>query len=157
MEFRFDNEDLLLKKAMSRQYFGWGGFGRGRLYDSEMGKEITIADGQWIIVLSMRGVVGLFCYLGILLVPIFAVRKRFRKIKDPKEKHLLAGATLILAVYCTDMIPNSAFSVMPFIVAGAIWTVSANMAKGVATPKTGAVAPPPQALYRGQFSHPRRT
>lgn len=133
IEFRFKNENLLLEKAMSRQWFGWGGYGRGRIYDWEMGKEVTIADGQWIIVLSRRGIVGSFCFFALLLGPIFAMRKRLRKIKDKRERTLAAGATLILAVYCLDMVPNASYSVIPFILAGALWTISQNMVKGTAS------------------------
>lgn len=149
MEFRFTNEDLLLNKAMSRQWFGWGGFGRGRLYDDEMGKEVTIADGQWIIVLSTRGIVGAFCYFALLLGPIFAMRKRIRKIKDKREQLLASGTTLILAVYCLDMVPNASYSSIPFILAGALWTISQNMVKGTASP---APAAPPYPYPYGAYS-----
>lgn len=141
--FRFDNEDQLLEKAMQRRYFGWGSYGRERIYDEEMGKELTIADSEWIMIVATRGVVGFAATFAVLIVPIFAMRKRIKKIRDRRDQTLIAGLTLILAVYCLDMIPNSSFSIIPFILAGALWTTSANMVKGAAGPSPPAPAPVP--------------
>jgi O-antigen ligase len=133
MAFRFENEELLLDKAFTRMWFGWGGEGRGRVYDEEMGKEITIADGWWIIVLSQRGAIGAICNFAVLLIPIFAMRKRIRKIKDKREAEMIAGLTLVGAVYVLDLVPNGAFSVIPYLLAGALYSISNEMVKGTAS------------------------
>ena len=57
LAFRFHNEDVLMEKAMLSPAFGWGGWGRARVYD-ERGGDRTVTDGYWIIVLGNGGVVG---------------------------------------------------------------------------------------------------
>jgi hypothetical protein len=52
IKVRFDNEDLLMDHVDKRLWFGWGGNGRNRLYDSE-GNDAVITDGHWIILLSV--------------------------------------------------------------------------------------------------------
>ena len=51
---RFYHEHLLLDRAWQRPWFGWGRFGRGRVYDSD-GTDISLTDGYWINVLSDFG------------------------------------------------------------------------------------------------------
>src|SRR5690606_1960632 len=47
LNVRFVNEEMLMAKARERPWFGWGGFGRNRIYD-EYGKDVSITDGEWI-------------------------------------------------------------------------------------------------------------
>ncbi len=147
MAFRFENEELLLDKLFTRFYFGWGGEGRGRVYDEEMGKEVTIADGWWIIVLSSRGAIGAICNFAVMLIPIFAMRKRIRKIKNKREAQMIAGLTLVLAAYLLDLIPNGAFSLIPYVLAGALYSISAEMVKGTASAPAPLPVPIPYPPY----------
>ncbi len=39
LKVRFDNEDQLLDRAWQRFMFGWGRFGRSRVYDDDSGKD----------------------------------------------------------------------------------------------------------------------
>jgi hypothetical protein len=48
MQFRFDNEDILLIKGSEKMWFGWGGFARDRVYDDYQGKDMVVQDGYWI-------------------------------------------------------------------------------------------------------------
>ena len=43
LEFRLMNEDLFIAKALQRPIFGWGGWGRGSLYEPG-GRLLTIVD-----------------------------------------------------------------------------------------------------------------
>lgn len=69
-EFRLQNEDILVEKAMEKPLFGWGGWGRSRVYNED-GRDISITDGLWIIALGTTGVFGLASFLGMFLVPGF--------------------------------------------------------------------------------------
>lgn len=69
-EFRLHNEDILVEKAMERPLFGWGGWGRSRVYNEE-GRDISVTDGLWIIVLGTSGMFGLASFLGMFFVPGF--------------------------------------------------------------------------------------
>ena len=55
LEFRLDNEDLLIAKALQRPIFGWGGWGRNFVYDESEHRRVTVVDGMWIIALGSYG------------------------------------------------------------------------------------------------------
>ncbi|MHC4067080.1 MAG: O-antigen ligase domain-containing protein, partial [Planctomycetota bacterium] len=57
LQFRLTNEDLLMEKALARPVFGWGRWGRARVY-GEDGKDISATDGLWVIALGRTGLVG---------------------------------------------------------------------------------------------------
>ena len=48
LQFRFDHEKQMLQRASQRFLFGWGRWGRSRIYD-EWGNDISVTDGRWII------------------------------------------------------------------------------------------------------------
>src|SRR5262249_6438367 len=68
LEFRLHNEDRLVKRALERPAFGWGGWGRARIFDED-GKDTTVTDGLWIIALGDRGFTGLVALGAALLLP----------------------------------------------------------------------------------------
>ena len=47
LQFRFDHEQALLQRASERFWFGWGRYGRSRVYD-EYGTDRSVTDGYWI-------------------------------------------------------------------------------------------------------------
>ena len=130
LEFRFDNEELLLEKARERLWFGWGGHGRRSVYDDELGKEVAVADGHWIIVLGGRGIIGFLEAFGLLVLPIFFARRRFRKLTDETEKKAFAGFTLIVAICAFDLLPNGLFSNYIYLLAGALMGMAQQTKKG---------------------------
>jgi hypothetical protein len=71
LQFRFDNENILVEKALERPLFGWGGWGRSRVYDEETGEDVSVTDGFWIIVLGTRGYFGLFSVTLVMVLPVF--------------------------------------------------------------------------------------
>ena len=70
LQFRFDNENILVDKALERPLFGWGGWGRSRVYDEETGEDVSVTDGFWIIVLGTRGYFGLFSVTLVMILPM---------------------------------------------------------------------------------------
>jgi hypothetical protein len=119
LDFRFNNEDVLLKKARERVYFGWGSYGRNLVYD-EWGKEASVTDGYWIIVLGWRGAVGALAAFGLLLLPAWIAVRRYKRIHDRKQQYLVAGLTLMLVITVADHIPNGLFHNYPYFMAGAL-------------------------------------
>lgn len=69
LEFRLQNEDALIRKALERPVFGWGGWGRSRIKDEETGEDTSVTDGLWIILLGTQGVAGLAAVTAIFLLP----------------------------------------------------------------------------------------
>src|SRR5262249_16447535 len=71
LRVRFDQEQQLLQHAFDRFAFGWGRWGRSRVYDKEAGIDISKTDGRWIITMGQFGFFGLLAEFGLLALPIF--------------------------------------------------------------------------------------
>jgi hypothetical protein len=120
LQFRFDNEDILLIKAEERPWFGWGGFGRERVYDSDTGKDIVIQDGHWIPLFGRHGVVGFICYYVLLLMPVFVAWRRMRHIPIKSDRVLLAAMAFIISICCVNELPNMNLPNLQFYFAGGL-------------------------------------
>lgn len=114
---RLENEDRMLAKASERPLFGWGGWGRSRVYD-ETGRDITIADGAWVITLGVDGWVGYVGRYGLLVLPIFLLLFHKNRYQIGMETSVL---TLILAGNLIDMVPNSSNTPLTWLIAGVLW------------------------------------
>ncbi len=115
--FRLANEDILLEKASERPLFGWGGWGRSFVYD-EFGRDISVTDGYWIIVIGIGGWVRYLAEFGLLcLAPILAAWHA-RHYRIGLETSVLL---LILAGNLADLIPNATITPLTWLMAGAIW------------------------------------
>jgi hypothetical protein len=119
LNFRFENEDILLEKAQERLWFGWGGFARNRVFD-ERGKDISVTDGEWIIRLGMRGIFGYVGSFGLLLMPVLMARRRISEVDDVMDQRLMGGLCLLVAANAVDLLPNGLFNHLPFFYAGAL-------------------------------------
>jgi len=117
---RVHNEDMLLDKTKTRPWFGWGTWGRNRIYDLTTGKDITVTDGRWIIVFSQFGWMGLIAEFGLLALPVFRSRKMIRFLKSRREVVVMAGFTLILAIGILDLLPNNTMTPITWLMAGAL-------------------------------------
>ncbi len=119
LNFRFENENILLARALERPYFGWNGWGRNRVYN-QWGKDDSVTDGRWIIELGINGFIGFIFYYAILLMPLFYAHKNIEKIKNPRHQVYFAVLTIILAICIIDSIPNAGMSIMHLLFAGAL-------------------------------------
>ncbi len=119
METRYVNEEVLLTRALKKPFFGWGGWGRNRLFDYS-GKDIVITDGKWIIEFGIYGAFGFIFYYLILLVPLYYAVKNVKHIDAPKDQIYFALLALILAVCIIDSVPNNNMSPMHLLLAGAL-------------------------------------
>ncbi len=117
LETRFDNEDLLLGKADQRPLFGWGSWGRPRIYDETYGWDISIIDGTWVEVFGIYGWVGYLAQFGLLTLPIFALYRQRRHSALTLEATALC---VILSINYIDLLLNSGLTPLSWLVAGAI-------------------------------------
>jgi hypothetical protein len=103
LQFRFDNETILIVKAMQGTVFGWGGYGRSRVYD-ENGKDISVTDGLWIITLGQNGIYGLITLAISIQLPAILFALRFK----PEEwnKKGIAAPTVMAIFLAITMIDN---------------------------------------------------
>lgn len=113
---RLTNEEELLEKANRKPLFGWGDFGRARIFD-ERGRNQSITDGFWIILLGEGGWVRYIGTFGLLVTPIIVLTMR-------QKSHEVSAATaalcLILTANIVDLIPNATITPLTWLVAGAL-------------------------------------
>lgn len=137
LEFRLMNEDVLLKRAMERPLFGWGGWGRPLFLDPHSGRLASIPDGQWIVWIGLRGVIGYGAQFLMLLLPILAMWRALPGRKshmDHTEAMALGCVTLILALNMLDLIPNATLTPVTWLVAGAVLGNARRLRHGVSVP-----------------------
>jgi len=136
LKFRFDNELILLEHARKRFIFGWGGWGRNRVYDNETGVDLTVTDGRWIITLGTFGMIGFIAEFGLLALSIFRAKKAVKLIKDKKQQTLLAAHALVVSIIMLDQIPNASLAPWLWLVVGGLIGRSEEI---LLKQKTGAV------------------
>ena len=129
---RFDSEKRLIDHTRERLWFGWGGFGRNRLYN-ESGQSTIIIDGYWIIQLSSGGLLLLVCCFGLMLYPVMRAARVLRWTWNPRDRFVLAGLAVALACYVFDLLPNGMFSPAPLFLAGALARLNLELSR----PETG--------------------
>ena len=121
LQTRIDNEEKLLEKLEQKPFFGWGSWGRGRIYQTDWsGKydiDMTVTDGTWIIIISIFGWAGYIASFGILAYPTArAFRHRNLFAKFPCYVVLLG----VLIVNLLDLLPNSSLTPITWLIAGAL-------------------------------------
>lgn len=121
LELRFKNEEQLMARASQRLFFGWGRWGRNRVYDEASGQDVSFTDGRWILALGSFGLFGFFTEFGLLALPIFSAAAALRFSKSPRDRINLAGLSLILAANVVDLLPNSGLTSWTWLVAGALF------------------------------------
>jgi hypothetical protein len=111
LQFRFDNEAVLARKALERPLLGWGGYGRAQVADED-GKKRTIIDGLWIFALGENGMVGLLALGALFLLPVAQVCARAPAWvrTDPAA----IGLATLVALWAIDSLLNAMFN--PFAI-----------------------------------------
>lgn len=112
---RIDNENALLTKARQRPLFGWGGYGRNRVFDEFTGEDTSITDGTWIIIVGTYGWVGYLATFGLLCLPMIATWVRRGQLEPAT-----AALSLVLAINLLDLLPNSSLSPLTWLIAGSL-------------------------------------
>jgi hypothetical protein len=119
LKFRFNQEDMLLAHANERPLFGWGRYGRNRIYSSS-GDDISTTDGLWIITLGQLGFFGFLAQFGLLAMPVFRALASFRFVAQKRDAIVLGVLTLIVALTIVEQIPNASISPWSWLLAGAL-------------------------------------
>jgi len=120
LKFRLDNEEILLTHVRNKALFGWGSWGRNRVYDMESGKDLSVTDGRWIIVMGEYGWVGFLAEFCLLALPVIRSTKVIRYVKDRRERVVFGAITLLLAISIVDLLPNASVSPWTWLLAGAL-------------------------------------
>jgi O-antigen ligase len=121
LEFRFDNEDALLERALRRPQFGWGSFGRERVHDPETGDDLSVQDGRWIIWMGKRGQVGFALFFALMLAPVLKAVRVAPKIASRPERVLVSAFCMMVIIQVVDMLPNAGIASLPIFMTGALY------------------------------------
>lgn len=107
LAFRIYNEAILVKKAQRKMTFGWGAGGH-RVIDYETGEDIAITDSLWIIFYGQYGMVSLFSFMAMLLLPSLAFCFRY-PARTWSNRKVAPAATLalVLIFYTLDSLLNA--------------------------------------------------
>jgi hypothetical protein len=123
LELRFTQEEALLQKASERPLFGWGRFGRSRVFVVDwrnIGFDSSVTDGRWVITFGSFGLFGFFAEFGLLAIPVFRAAKALRAVKSSQEAVCLGALALIMAINILDLLPNSGLHSWSWLLAGAL-------------------------------------
>jgi len=116
LKFRFDNEEQLLTRVEEKPLFGWGSWGRDRVYD-DRGNRLTVVDAHWVIYITSFGWVGYAGWTGLLVGPMLLIAFRRRQAGAQPET---AAVALILCANMLDMLVNSTMTPVTMLLAGAL-------------------------------------
>ncbi|EAW37155.1 hypothetical protein [Lyngbya sp. PCC 8106] len=124
LDFRFDNEELLVEKGLERMVFGWGGWGRNRVFEyGRLGdlEDISVTDSLWIIAYGVNGVVGLSAIFGSIFLPALAFVFRYPASTwlTPKVGPA-AVLVVIMVLYALDCCLNNQFNPVFTLASGGI-------------------------------------
>ena len=120
LEFRFNNEELLADKARERIMFGWGGWGRNRVYDEEE-NDITTVDSLWIIAFGKNGLLGLTSLMLSFFLPVIGFLYRYpASLWTNRQVAPAAVMAVLLVLYMLDCILNAMINPLFALTCGGI-------------------------------------
>ncbi|MBF0119513.1 MAG: O-antigen ligase domain-containing protein [Desulfobacterales bacterium] len=126
IEFRFTNENMLSKKALQQPIFGWGGWGRARVYDAE-GNDISVTDGLWIIIFGNYGLLGISAMSTVFLLPVIKLLRLYPASKwNTPEVAPAAVLSVLLILYMIDNLLNAMINPIFTVAAGGLTGLNPN-------------------------------
>jgi hypothetical protein len=120
LKTRFDSEEQLLDRAWERPWFGWGRYGRNRIYDGWNGADSTLSDGHWVLQMGSFGLVGFVAEFGLLALCVFRAAMSLKFTRTMKESVCLAALALIVAINTFDLLPNGWIMPLTWLLAGTL-------------------------------------
>lgn len=156
LAYRVENENILLEKANERPLFGWGGWGRNRVFDQE-GNDISTTDGYWVMSIGTGGWIGYIGEFGLLTIPLIFMALRWKTMGLTPAT---AGIALALTANLIDLIPNATLTPVTWLLAGALaGRLELGRISDAVVPADGAGASLPlrrNAYSRQRGHHPAR-
>lgn len=120
LQFRVNNENLLLARAAEKPWFGWGSYGRNLIHDPGSGAILTIPDGRWIIAFGSAGWAGYVAEMGLLALPLLLLAWCHGRSRNRDISPFVAAIAIILAANMIDMLLNATLEPPTWMMAGAI-------------------------------------
>jgi len=124
LDFRLENEDRVISKALTQPWFGWGGWDRNRT------DETRAIDGLWLSVFGKNGVVGLVALLCLFAIPVVLFYRRLdaRDWANPNVAPL-SGLAVLICLYWVDCLSNGFVNPVFMMAMGGL-SVSLGTAQG---------------------------
>jgi hypothetical protein len=141
LQFRIENEEILLAHASERPWFGWGGYGRNFTYDAITGQRLNIADGAWIIQIGTYGWLGYIVEFGLLCLPLWLLGREAVAQPSRAFSPELTGLAMIFAFNMLDLLPNGTLVPLSWLIAGSLLgqAEALRAARKAARPRASAV------------------
>jgi hypothetical protein len=121
LEFRFNNEELLVHHAREQFVFGWGGWNRSRVLVPGTTDTLTVQDSLWVIAFGEHGIVGLTSLFSAMLLPATVL---FLKYPARIWAHPQVGPAVVLAImvvlYMLDCVMNAMLNPLYILASGGI-------------------------------------
>lgn len=124
LAFRFHHEEVLLEKALERPVFGWGGYGRNRVYHPGNGEDLSVTDGAWVLFMGTGGLVGLFLTFFYLAYPVLHAWLVSSKVRRLGDRVLMSAVALYLSLTLVDLLPNAGLGPVQLLLAGMLAAVA---------------------------------
>jgi tetratricopeptide (TPR) repeat protein len=123
LQYRLDNEDLLIAKGLLQPWFGWGGWGRNFVYD-DWNRQLSIIDGMWMLAFGSFGMVGLLSMVTALLLPAVLFLKRFA-VSQWNQPSLapVAAIAVVIDLCMLDSLFNGMLNVLYIIATGGLMNI----------------------------------
>lgn len=134
LQFRFDNEDALLAKANERPYFGWGTWGRNRIFNPATGEDVSVTDGEWIVNYGVFGWLGYFGLMGLIAYPVIVLKRVLNNKNEQECSSYTLALAMILMILLIDQIPNASLNYVSYLLAGALLARAKSLAEFKAEP-----------------------
>lgn len=144
LQFRIDNENVLLERASERPVFGWGIWGRNHIHDPVTGELRSTIDGRWILTIGVFGWLGYVVEFGLLSLPLFLLARASLGRKGAELSPYIGPIALILGVNMLDMLPNATLIPFTWLLAGATLGYAERLAER-SRPDATAAGPEPTA------------
>jgi hypothetical protein len=138
LKFRFDQEEALLQHASQRFLFGWGRYGRNRVYVEDwqgVGVDASVTDGRWIVTLGQFGVIGYLAEFGLLAITVLRALTAARFAQTTQDAVFLAGLALIVSINIVELLPNSTLLPWTWLLAGTLLGCSETMIVAARKPR----------------------
>ncbi len=120
LKFRFENEEQLLDRALERPVFGWGRYGRNRVYNNDTGKDESTTDGAWLITIGGFGLFGFVAQFGLLCIGVLRSAGAAGSVDTKDDRMLLSTLCLIVAINIIDLLPNASLTPWLWLLGGAL-------------------------------------
>ncbi|MGI0491581.1 O-antigen ligase family protein [Alkalinema pantanalense CENA528] len=157
LQFRLDQEKALVTKARKRIVFGWGGWGRARVFN-EYGKDVSVTDSFWVIVFGTNGLMGIASITTVMFLPIVLFIYYF-PAKTWFHPKIAPAAAISMSLICfmTDNLVNNMGNTVYVLALGSLSGLIATeiepeyMGKGGISVQTAEQLLPPTNRLQPQY------